>query len=79
MANLTITVDEATLKQARIKAVQNDTTVNRVLADYLARYAAGEASPSRTVRKIVGRADKLKLRSDDGRSLKRDEIYDRRR
>lgn len=39
MANLTITVDEATLKRARLRALEEDTSVNRVLAAYLEEYA----------------------------------------
>lgn len=39
MANLTITVDEETLKRARIKAIEQGTSVNRVLGRYLAVYA----------------------------------------
>ena len=37
--NLTITVDEALLRKARIRALQEDTSVNAVLRDSLADYA----------------------------------------
>ena len=39
MANLTITVDPETLKRARIRAIEEETSVNRVLGHYLAVYA----------------------------------------
>lgn len=42
MANLTITVDPETLKKARIKAIQEGTSVNKVLGEYLTVYI-GEA------------------------------------
>ena len=48
MANLTITVDEATLKRARLRAVQRDESVNAHLAEALRRYADGYARLVRT-------------------------------
>lgn len=39
MANLTITVDDATLKRARIRALERGESVNSYLADVLAAYA----------------------------------------
>lgn len=44
MANLTITVDPETLKRARIKAIEQGTSVNKVLSAYLAAYASEPAS-----------------------------------
>ena len=41
MANLTITVDEGTLKRARIQALEEDTSVNADLREYLEEYAGG--------------------------------------
>ncbi len=47
MANLTITIDERLLKQARMRALEDGTSVNALLRAYLERYAgsgdAGEA------------------------------------
>lgn len=39
MTNLTISVDEDVLKRARIRALQENTSVNAVLGDYLKDYA----------------------------------------
>ena len=39
MANLTISVDEEVLKRARIRALEENTSVNAVLGDYLKTYA----------------------------------------
>lgn len=39
MANLTITIDERLLKQARMRALEDGTSVNALLRDYLERYA----------------------------------------
>lgn len=38
MANLTITVDEEVLKQARLRALKEGTSVNRVLRERLESY-----------------------------------------
>lgn len=43
MANLTILIDEETLKQARIRALQQNTSVNAVLRRYLEEYARTDA------------------------------------
>lgn len=39
MANLTISVDDATLKRARLRALERDESVNAYLAEALRRYA----------------------------------------
>ncbi len=39
MANLTIVVDDRLLKQARMRALEDGTSVNAVLRTYLERYA----------------------------------------
>jgi hypothetical protein len=45
MANLTISVDDATLKRARLRALQRGESVNTFLADALRRYADGGERP----------------------------------
>lgn len=49
-ANLTITVDDATLKRARLRALQRDESVNAYLADALRRYADAADADSRMSR-----------------------------
>jgi hypothetical protein len=39
MANLTITVDEETLRRARARALEQGTSVNAILSEHLARFA----------------------------------------
>jgi len=43
MANLTIVVDDRLLKRARMRALEDGTSVNAVLRDYLAAYAGGSS------------------------------------
>jgi hypothetical protein len=77
MANLTITVDERLLKQARMRALENGTSVNAVLRTYLERYvgagAAGEALGG------FARLARLSQASSgaSGRTWERDELHDR--
>jgi hypothetical protein len=77
MANLTITVDERLLKQARMRALEDGISVNALLRAYLERYAGvgdtGEA---------LGEFARLAQRSGatsgpGGRSWTRDELHDR--
>lgn len=42
MTNLTISVDDEVLKRARIRALEEDTSVNAVLAHYLTVYARAD-------------------------------------
>ncbi|MGM0577663.1 MAG: ribbon-helix-helix protein, CopG family [Myxococcota bacterium] len=42
MANLTITVDEDLLKRARIRALEQGTSVNALLREYLEAYAGDD-------------------------------------
>lgn len=77
MANLTITVDGRLLKQARMRALEDGTSVNAVLRTYLERYAGvGD-----TIEALSGFA-RLALRSaatsgSGGRTWTRDELHDR--
>lgn len=77
MANLTITVDDRLLKQARMRALEDGTSVNALLRAYLERYAgAGDAGEA------LSRFAQLARRSPAasgprGRTWKRDELHDR--
>jgi plasmid stability protein len=46
MANLTLSIDEAVLKRARIRALEQDTSVNALVREYLERLVAGEPARS---------------------------------
>jgi plasmid stability protein len=79
MANLTISVDEEVLKRARIRALQDNTSVNAVLSAYLNEYARQDEirrsrlAALKNLRKI---ADQHPI--DRGATQwSRDELYDR--
>lgn len=77
MANLTVTVDEQVLRRARIKALEHGTSVNAVVSRYLERYA-GAAETTEALSAFVDLAGQVDASSGaDGRSWRRDDVYDR--
>jgi len=77
MANLTITIDDRLLKQARMRALEDGTSVNAVLRTYLERYAGvgdgGEALSgfARLARQSTASS------GPRGRAWTRDELHER--
>lgn len=77
MANLTITVDERLLKKARMRALEDGTSVNALLRAYLERYAgigdtaAGLDGFARLARRASATS------GPSGRTWTRDELHDR--
>jgi len=77
MANLTITIDDEMLKRARIRALQQGTSVNALLREYLKAYS-GEESSNQGLREFIQQAQNTKSGSGTGgRSWKRDDLYER--
>jgi plasmid stability protein len=74
--NLTITVDDDVLKRARLRALQEDTSVNAVLRSFLEAYAdAGEREQAAIADLIA-----LSLESTAGRGAAtwtRDALHER--
>lgn len=79
MANLTITVDEGTLKRARMRALEEDTSVNAVLREYLEEYAGGRREQIEAVRRIIQASRESRSGSGPGgRKWKREDAYEER-
>lgn len=80
MTNLTITVDEETLRRARIRALEEGSSVNAVLRDYLATYADDRDRAERDGGILRGLI--LHARTHAGRSggarLRREDLYEDR-
>jgi hypothetical protein len=77
MANLTITVNEEVLKRARLRALQQGTSVNALLRDYLERFA-GNSPARQAVEEIEAIARRVHAGSGaGGRKWKRDDVHDR--
>ncbi|OLT17768.1 hypothetical protein BJF80_00040 [Serinicoccus sp. CUA-874] len=75
MANLTITVDAATLKRARVRALQRDESVNAFLAQALARYADGDDAAGHMDRVLAAAAATSQGSGPGGRTWTRDELH----
>ncbi len=76
MSNLTITVDDEVLKRARVRALQQGTSVNAVLREYLAAFAGGESMLA--VRKRFGELARRAASASAGRRpWTRDELHER--
>ena len=77
MANLTITIDERLLKRARMRALEDGTSVNALLRAYLERYA-GSADAAEALGGFVRLARRSAATSGPrGRTWTRDELHDR--
>jgi plasmid stability protein len=77
MSNLTITVDEETLKKARIRAVTEGTSVNEVLRSFLESYAGFDAEQQAAVEDLLQLSREAKSRHV-GKRWTRDELYERK-
>ncbi len=79
MANLTISVENEVLKQARIRALKENTSVNAVLGGYLEAYARQDEK-RRERKRVVEQLFKLAKKAragNGGERWTREELYDR--
>ncbi len=79
MANLTIVVDEQTLKKARIRALEEGTSVNAVLREFLEAYAGVSREQREAARRILASSRESTSGSGPGgRTWTREELYEER-
>jgi hypothetical protein len=78
MKNITVSVDDETYREARIKAAQMDTSVSELVRTYLKSLSSGDAEFERLARLGQKARARIKTFSASGR-LSRDELYDRGR
>ena len=76
MANLTITVDEAVLRQARMRALAQGKSVNSILADYLKAYADVRATQEEATRGLM-ELSRASRSGRGGRRWTRDDLHER--
>ena len=76
MANLTIKVDDALLRRARVRALQEGTSVNQVLVASLQAFA-GVDSRARGWQEFLDRAEEQQVVVPGGRDWAREELYER--
>lgn len=76
MGNLTITVDEESLKKARIRALQEGTSVNALLREFLDSYAGVRREQQEAVSRVAALSRNSKSRRG-GRAWTRDDLHER--
>ena len=79
MANLTISVDDEMLKRARIRALEENTSVNAVLGSYLEEYARTDELMRRreeALNTILALASRCHA-ARNGKTWTRDELHER--
>jgi hypothetical protein len=78
MADLTITVDEETVERARTRALEEGTSVNALLREYLESYAGVRRERREAGRRLLELARNSTM-SSGGKGLpKREELYEER-
>jgi plasmid stability protein len=76
--NLTISIDDEVLRRARIRALQQGTSVNALLREFLESYAGSDAE-AEARRRLATMARKSTASSGaTGRTWTRNQIYDER-
>jgi len=76
MSNLTITIDAEVLKQARIRALQEGTSVNAEVRHFLEDYSHSRSTASQAIRKVLEIAERNPC-SLGKRTWRREDLYDR--
>lgn len=82
MANLTITVDDEVLKRARARALEQKTSVNAILSDYLSRFSGMRDTQQEALNELLTAAsrssadDKRRSSRRGGRSWRREDLYE---
>ena len=78
MANLTLSIDDEALRRARIRALEQGTSVNSLVREYIEGFA-GESPAARAVEEILELASTTRSGSGPGgRKWKREELYEER-
>ena len=73
--NLTITVDDEVLRRARIRALQQGTSVNALLREFLESYAGSDVEGEARRRLAAVARESTASSGSAGRTWTRDQIY----
>jgi hypothetical protein len=76
MANLTITVEPELLRRARIKALEQGTSVNALLREYLEGFAGVSPAHRRAIDALLELSEQV-TSARAGRRWTRDELHER--
>jgi hypothetical protein len=74
MANLTIAVDEQLLKQARLRALREGTSVNRLLRERLESYVKDDQRRRKAIRELL-QLSRTARSGSGGRPVRREDVY----
>ncbi|MDR2564501.1 MAG: hypothetical protein LBC97_00300 [Bifidobacteriaceae bacterium] len=78
MANLTLAIDDSLLKAARVRAAQEDTSVNALVRRFIEEYATNTHRRAAAKRQIMEQAAHSAASSGTaGRQWTRDSLYER--
>ncbi|GHC86866.1 hypothetical protein GCM10007320_32940 [Pseudorhodoferax aquiterrae] len=75
MTNLTIALDETVIRQARIRAIQEGTSVSAKVREFLAEYAQGQSRQQAAGEAFLAAARASNSRLEGG--WNREALYDR--
>lgn len=76
MTNLTITLDEAIVKKARVRAIQEGTSVSAKVREFLVAYAQGEDRQQAAAQAFIAAARRSQA-NRNGARWSREDAYDR--
>ncbi len=76
MANLTLAVDDQLLRRARLRALEQGTSVNALLRDHLEAFAGARNARRQAVSELLEMSTQAESRRG-GREWTRDELHDR--
>ncbi len=76
MANLTISIEEEILKRARVRALEEGTSVNALVRDYLSDYASLAARREKAMKDLLRLSQSAKTRRGN-RRWTRDDLHAR--
>jgi len=76
MTNVTISIDEEDLKQARIIALQEGTSLNAAIRQFVKSYIGNTKRYQQVTERILQRAEQSEF-SSKGREWTREDLYER--
>lgn len=76
MANLTLSIEEGILKKARLRALEQGTSVNAVVRDHLQKFALGVDDAEDIIARINEIAERSQANSG-GKKWTRESLHDR--
>lgn len=76
MKNVTLSIEEDDLKQARAKALQNGTSLNAVIRDFIKQYINRDTHYHQLTESLLKHTENVN-ELKDGRDWNRDDLYNR--